>query len=189
MQPIVKEDIISALDEAYKAFVKFDIPKLSRVSNFTIHNAGIFQDHDSVTFAVLIYSLAKVCTRERESEYLGWKQFKGQVEFFLAEAKHALERGNHDDYSKVIRRMFQLIGHLDRKLTKYATEVVEQARIKKGGKVYEHGISSGRAAELMGITEWELMSYAGLTGISERIDATMPIEQRMRIAKKIFKIK
>ena len=189
MQQRVKEDIVSALNEAYNAFERFDIAKLNRVSNFTIHNAGIFQDHDSITFAVLIYALAKVCERERERDYANWKAFTEKTLEILREARKSLAAGKYPLYQKDVKHLFRIIGLLDKKLTKYATEVAEQAKVKKGGKVYEHGISAGRVAELMGISEWELLSYVGEAGIAERIGQTVSVEQRLKNARRIFRVK
>lgn len=186
MQPRVKEDIISALNEAYNAFERFDIARLNQISNFTIHNAGIFQDHDSISFAVLIYALAKVCGRERERDYANWKGFTGQILGLMREARKSLTAGKYPLYQKNIKRMFKIIGSLDKKLAEYATEVAEQAKVKKGSKVYEHGISAGRAAELMGISEWELMSYVGEVGIADKMGQTVSAEQRLKNAKRIF---
>ncbi len=188
MQKIVKEDILSALGEAHTAFARFDIAKLNRVSNFTIHNAGIFQDTDSITFAVLIYALAKVCERERERDYANWKEFTEKVMYLMKDARRSLGSGKYPLYKKDVKKLFKVIGSLDKKLTQYATEVAEQARIKKGGKVYEHGISAGRVAELMGISEWELMNYIGEVGVAEKLGQTIPIEERLKTTKRIFRI-
>ncbi|MFH0752722.1 MAG: hypothetical protein V1914_03965 [archaeon] len=189
MQQTVKKDILSALGEAYLAFAKFDLAKLKRISNFTIHNAGIFQDAESIKFALLIYSLAKVSAKEREMDYPKWKQFTADMLRLLKEARRQLGKGDEKTYTLTLKKMFQIIGKLDKKLTTYATEVIEQAKIKKGSKVYEHGISAGRAAELMRISLWELQSYVGGTAISEKTKTQVSATERIKNAKRIFKIK
>lgn len=186
MQQRVKDDILSALAEAYKAFAKFDIGKLSRISNYTIHNAGVFQDPDSIKFALLTYSLAKISEREKERGYPQWKQFVEDMLRLLKDARRQLGKGDEKLYSLILKRMFMIIGRLDRKLTTYATEVIEQAKIKKGSKVYEHGISAGRAAELMRISEWELQSYVGGSGVPIKTKMTVPPAERLKTIKRIF---
>ncbi len=186
MQQRVKDDILSALAEAYKAFAKFDIAKLSRISNYTIHNAGVFQDPDSIKFALLTYSLAKVSEREKERGYPKWKQFVEDILTLLKEARRQLGKGDERLYSLTLKKMFMIIGKLDRKLTTYATEVIEQAKIKKGSKVYEHGISAGRAAELMRISEWELQSYVGGAGVPIKAKMTVSPAERLKTLKRIF---
>lgn len=186
MQQIVKEDILSAITKAYEAFSRFDIARLNQISNFTIHNAGIFQDENSITFAITVYALAKVSEREREKDYPEWKKFKEKVLELLKEARKDLERGDDKSYNMSIRQILKIIGGLDKRLTKYATEAIEHARIKKGSKMYEHGVSAGRVAELMGISEWELQSYVGEAGLSDRIIPTKSAKERLSKAKKIF---
>lgn len=189
MQQKVKQDILAALDEAYKSFAEFDIAKLRRISNFTIHNAGIFQDPDSIKFALLTYSLAKVAAKEREMDYPKWKQFKEDMLILLKEARQQLDKDDEKAYTKTLKQMFGVIGKLDKKLTRYATEVVTQAKIKKGSKVYEHGISAGRAAELMRISEWELQSYVGGAGITPKAKTPITSSERLKRIKKLFKTK
>jgi len=189
MEKRVKDDIVVALREAYDALKAFDIAKLNKVSNLTTHNAGIYQDPHSVTFAILVYSLAKVCSRERERDYTSWKSFKKRTLELLKDAKKDMVSDNHKGYDKDIKQLFKLIGSLDKKLSMYATEVVRQARLKKGEKMYEHGISAGRVAELMGVTEWELQSYVGTAGIREQVWSRKPVSERLKAAKKLFRKK
>ena len=50
--------------------------------------------------------------------------------------------------------------------------------------MYEYGISPGRAAEILGITKWELMRKIG--GIDEPNIETRDVKSRFEFAKKIF---
>jgi len=80
-----------------------------------------------------------------------------------------------------------LIGKLEKKFGMYITEVLKQARIKKGGRVYEHGISIGRASQLMGISSWELRSYVGGTKLSDiRVVDSKKMKQRLMDVRRIF---
>lgn len=189
MQQKVKEDILSAITKAYEAFSRFDIARLNQISNFTIHNAGVFQDDDSIAFAILIYALAKVSGAERERDYPNWKQFKAKQLNLLKEARKDLEKGDYSKYNKDVKNMFKIIGKLDKKLARYATEVIEHAKVKKGAKIYEHGISAGRVAELTGVSEWELQGYTGYMGVPEKMAYTRSASERLKKAKKIFGIK
>ncbi len=118
--------------------------------------------------------------------YPRWKQFVEEMLILLKEARRQLGKGDDRSYAQTLKRMFMIIGRLDRKLTTYATEVIEQAKIKKGSKVYEHGISSGRAAELMRISEWELQNYVGGAGVPIKMKTTVPTAERLKTLKKIF---
>ena len=66
-------------------------------------------------------------------------------------------------------------------------EVIEEAKIKKGYKLHEHGISLGRTAEILGISQWELMNYVGKTKISDVDIVPTDVVQRLKLARGIFK--
>ena len=68
----------------------------------------------------------------------------------------------------MIRNILKHIGRIDDKLKLYIDDVLDKAKIVKGSTLYEHGVSIGRAAELLGISQWELMSYVGKTKIIDR---------------------
>jgi len=71
----------------------------------------------------------------------------------------------------------------------YLTEALEHAKIKKGERIYEHGFSVGTAADLLGITKWELMGYLGETKLSDIDPSTkISIKQRMTTVRRIFSI-
>ena len=65
---------------------------------------------------------------------------------------------------------------------------MEFARVKKGSRMYEHGISLGQAAAAAGITKWELMPIAGETKTHEAFVEPMTTK-RIALVKKLFKVK
>lgn len=181
MRDIVKHDILEVLEQALPAIQAHDVHALSDLSNHVIHDASIFQDDDSVSFAVLIYALSKIIQRCCDEKI----PFP-QVEQSLQEAKDALELDKHDVYRAVIRRVFDEVKKLDEKVALYITEVLVQARIKKASKMTEHGVSLARTAELLGVSQWELQDYLGKTQISEH-ELGVPVKQRLGVARGWFK--
>ena len=63
--------------------------------------------------------------------------------------------------------------------------MLDAARIKKGSKMHQHGISMARTAELLGITQWELQDYIGKQ--QEWKIKEMPVLKRLKIAREMFK--
>lgn len=163
-----------------------DYFQLKLLSNFVIHNAGIFQDEDSVSTAVVIYSLSKIFASGKPREDPDWKTFVSNTAATIDSAVNSLERDDEGAFRSAIKILFVQISRIDQKFNKYINEVIEQARIKKGSKVYEHGISTGRAAELMGITTWELQGYLGHTRIAELTPKTGKIKDRLSLARSLF---
>ena len=69
----------------------------------------------------------------------------------------------------------------------YIKDVFRKAEINKASRIYEHGISMQKTAELLGISIFELAEYAGSTGIGDvNLSITKDIGERIKIAKEIL---
>ena len=181
MRPIVKEDILAVLKQVITALKQEDYAKLTELSNHTIHDASIFQEDDPLTLAVLLYALSKIINRSLER-----KQACPVVAPSLQKAYDALEQDDDNAYRAVIKNLLREIGQYDAQLKLYIQEVIEQARIKKASKLYEHGISIARTAELLGLSQWELQNYIGKTVIDIPHDG-LKVTERLRRARELFK--
>jgi len=99
-----------------------------------------------------------------------------------------LTHDNDDKYRNEIKKVLGEISKTDEKLLMYIQNIIEQANIVKGSKVYRHGISLGRVSEILGISQWELMSFIGKTRITDEEGMTPNIGSRLAFAKKLFKV-
>ncbi len=178
MNERIKKDILSILDESLNHIYCRDISKIKDLSNHTIHNASIFQDEDSLSIAVIMYSLSKIFER---------KGFVNKnIVKTLIKSKDALSENKFNLYRKSVKSIIKNISKEDSKLKLYIQEVIEQAQIKKGSKLYDHGISMSQASYLLGISQWELMSYVGKTKIPDTFKENITIEKRLKFARGIF---
>ncbi len=183
MDGVVKRDILKVLADLVgilEVEEEGDAAELRELSNHTIHNASIFQDEDSVSIAILIYSLSKVIERKE-----GRVNYRVLLKIAI-DAKKNLEGNNIDEYRRAIRKIFDFISTIDTKLKLYIEEVINQAQIKKGSKLYAHGISMARAAEILGVSQWELMFYIGKTKLTD-IKGGVKVKERLNYARSLFK--
>jgi len=178
MNEVVRSNIIRLLNDCIAAINKGDSFKLKELSNNNIHNASIFQDEDSLSIGVVIYALSKVIDHMYK---------KKLVVDSLRSASDALSSGNDSKYREVIRGLIKSIRIEDFRLKRFVSSVIEQAQVKKGFVLYEHGISIGRVASILGISRWELTQYLGKTHASEQSSENIPTEQRLALAKGLFK--
>ena|SRR3989338_2831758 len=181
MNEIVRKDILLILSKALDILKKKEeeeIAQLKELSNHTIHNSSIFQDDNSIDIAVLIYSLSKIIERRHFID--------AKIARLIGESYYLLKNNELTKYERAIRSLFNAISKIDEKLKLYVDEVIEQAQIKKGSKIYEHGISLARSAELFGTSQWELMSYIGKTQISEAHDKRADIKSRLDFTRQLF---
>ncbi len=183
MHDIIKKDILAVLTELIeilKVKEESDIVDIRELSNHVIHNASVFQDEDSISVAILIYSLSKIIERkQRDLDY-------NKVLSMLGLCTTKLKDNDDEGFRKSIKNIFNFIRTIDEKLRLYIHEVVNQAQIKKGCKLCEHGISVARAAEVLGISQWELMHYIGKTTLIDQFSEPVNVAHRLKIARSLF---
>ncbi len=177
-----KENVLDILNTAIKAIKKGDYLILKDLSNRTIHSASIYQDSDSISTAVTIYSLSKVLERSKYSEYKDWPVFSKTCLKALVKGRDNFKNDRIEEFSKNLKEINSAINRLEGNLKKYIEEVFRKAMINKASRIYEHGISMQKTAELLGISEWELSEYAGKTGISD-VDLSITLDVRIRVQK------
>ncbi|MBD3164781.1 hypothetical protein GF323_06285 [Candidatus Woesearchaeota archaeon] len=182
MEEEVREDLISVLKQVL-AFLKdpeYNISRLRELSNHTIHNASIYQDEHSISVAILIYSLSKVIERVRSNfDY-------AKIKNLLSLAAEYLEDNNVESYHEFIRKIFGIISRTDSKFRLYIQEVIKQASIRKGSKLYEHGISASKTAQILGISLWDFYDYLGATNISDAEKDISSVRERLEFARSLF---
>lgn len=189
MQEIVAKDVYNLLKQSYFAIKQKQIYELRELSDHTIHDAAVFQDEDSISIAIMLYSLSKIFEKHQFQEYANWSFFYKNVMSNLKEAIKELKKRDVLSYRKSIENIILQIKKIDKKVKVYIEEVLAQSKIKKGSRLYEHGISLGRASELLGVSKWELMSYVGNQKIPEYDFSPRTILEKIEFSKRIFNLK
>ncbi len=182
MNKSVKEEVLKVLRETIKTLQKRDYVALRDISNHIIKTASIFQDPDSIQIAVITFSLYKIITRSEGSE----EQIAKKVINILLKSHHYLKDNEEGKYQANIKRLFKTISEMDGKLKLYIEEVIDQAQIKKGTNLYAQGISMARTSQILGVSQWELMSYIGKTKIIEKEKEFMDVINRLDFARSLF---
>ncbi len=174
---------ISVLKNAKKAVIARDALALSELSNQTIHCAACFQYPGSTAAAVLIYALSKIIERHDYEKVKNWNKVEKRLLSFLELAAKALEDNNEVAFDKYLQQARTALTSASINLKPYIEEVMRKASINKAGKLYEHGLSLGKTAELLGVTQWELSSYAGQgKNQSGKFNETFNVRKRAQLA-------
>ncbi|MFH1209683.1 MAG: hypothetical protein V1663_02755 [archaeon] len=188
MDDNLKKDILQVLKESIESIQSNNIINLKDLSNRLIHSSSIMQEEDSIIVTVLIYSLSKAFERPNYAQFKDWNFFVETCTSNLKKAYDSLLNNKLEDYRKNIKDILQVIDKLESKLKIYIGDVFHNAFIAKGSRLYEHGISAGRTAELLGINQFELMDYIGKTGIADiKEGVTLSASKRLNIARSLFK--
>ncbi len=178
----VQKSLIYLLKQSQRAVNKGDVAKLNLLSERAIQDAALYQDEDSLTMAVVLYAIAKIIERYGlETEY------PQDIRNYLSSATFSIESQAFKDYRYKIKKIIEFIYNSDKQFKIYIEKVMEKAQIKKGSNLYEKGISVSRAANLLGIGQWELMSYIGKTKIHDKLGITTNVGERIRVARSLFR--
>lgn len=183
-----RSNLIRVLDKTIKAIKNEDVVSLNDLSNQTIHDATILQDEYAISFAVLVYTLSKLYERHiHYGQFKGWDKFCSDCIKSLEASKISLEKNNILDFEVNIKSYLKSLERVDSKLKIYIKDVLNKAKINKASRLYEHGLSVGHTAELLGISRYELMDYIGKTYIADvKENQTTSVKKRLETARKVF---
>ncbi len=178
MNEIIQKDIIDIITKAIEIIRQGNPYEIKELSNHTIHNASIFQDEFSVSMAVIIYSLSKIIGHDSKD--------RGKFIELLQKAKESMGRNDFKAYKKATSKVLELISRIDSRFSKFVDDVITQAQVKKSSKIYDHGISLGQAASILGISQWELMQYTGHTRSSDSKYEKPDVIEKIKCTRGLF---
>jgi hypothetical protein len=184
------DNLIILLTEAKEAIVNNEPHKLKVLSDQTIHSATIYQDTDSILVAVIIYSLGKITEREGYRLMEGWDQFYKAFMTNIDEGIKALEKRDEEKFIACLGAIRNSIHSISGNLSNYIKDVFYKAEINKAFKLYEHGLSAEKTADLLGVSLWDLAGYIGQSTVSEsHLNESIPVKERVEKARQIRKVK
>ncbi|HLP79858.1 MAG TPA: hypothetical protein VK158_04445, partial [Acidobacteriota bacterium] len=175
----IKEDVLDNLFRVIICLREGDAAELSLLSNRTIHNSSVFQDRLSIDLAVLTYALSKIVDEK--------PTLRDQFATSLEHARKLLEHDQVQGYMLTIQEVMTHIRQVDENMQHYVGHVLNQARMKKGSKLYAHGISLAQSAAAMGTSQWELYNYVGKTKINDDgSHSVVNMRKRLDYARELF---
>ncbi|MEK6827649.1 MAG: hypothetical protein AABX99_04155 [Nanoarchaeota archaeon] len=184
-----KENVMRILQEAKDAIKNNDSFKLKDLSDQTIHTASITQDPDNIAVAVAIYSLSKIVERRKFQEFPGWGDFYKSIISTFDDLSNALRKKDDKQLRESLALIQKIISKLSGALKIYIQDVFRKAQINKASKIYEHGISMEKTAHLLGVSLYELASYAGQKPETYEVPLTktLDVKSRIKLAEDMFK--
>jgi len=181
------EHKIQVLEGTKQAIEEKDSYALRNLSNQTVHCASAHQDGGSILTAVLIYSLSKLIERRDYEKIKDWPQLTKKISALFTEAIKFAMQNDEKEYEDCLQRARKTLEGASIDLKKYIQEVIKKAEINKASRIYEHGISMGQTAKLLGLTTWELAEYTGQSKLNEaRYTHTLSESERAKTALEFF---
>ncbi len=185
-----KENVLRILEETKTAIDNNDSLKLKNLSNQTNNTASLTQDPDNIAVAVAVYSISKILERAEHYRKLpGWKEFYKIIILAINNSIDAIKKDNPKKLTESLISIRKAVSKLSGKLKEYVQDVFRKAQINKASKLYEHGLSMEKTASLLGVTLFDLASYAGQRPeISEApFNRTLDVRSRIKTALDMFK--
>ena len=179
--------VIYVLKQVLIALNKKDYITIKNLSNQTLHTSSISQDEESISIAVIIYSLSKILERDKYKNFAGWNNFYKKYITGIKNSIKALENNNEQEFHKEIHRLRNIIQNITGNLKQYIQDVFRKAEINKASRIYEHGISMEKTAKMLGISIWELAEYTGQKLPDTNLTITLPVKKRIEYVEEIFK--
>ncbi len=181
------DNILRIFRETREAIHDQDSLRIKKLSDQTVHTATIYQDPDNIIVAVLVYSISKIIEREQYRQMGGWPEFYEVLQKNIDQAISNLEKQDVEAFRLNLGKIRNAVNKISGNLRIYIQDVFIKSGINKAFKLYEHGISSEKTAELLGVSLWDLASYIGQSEVSEaHLNQTMSSKARIKIAKEIF---
>lgn len=182
-----RENILNILIETEQTIKNDNPAPLKRLSDQTIHSASTTGNPDNIAVAVIVYSLGKIFERQDYHSMKGWPNFRRIVLSSLKYSIDDLKQNNEEKFRKDFILIRKAINKISGKLKIYINEVFKNAEINKASRIYEHGISFGKTAKMLGVSMYDLATYTGHTGISEvPLNQTINVKTRIKMLEELF---
>lgn len=184
-----KENILKILEGTKQAISKGDATTIKNLSNQTTNTAALTNDPDNIAIAVIVYSISKLLERQDYQKLPGWKEFYNTI-FKCLDNTISSVKGNDEARIKTnLRALRDSLIKVSGSLKRYISDVFRKASINKASKIYEHGLSMEKTAKLLGITMYELASYAGQKELVAETPVVkgIGIKSRIKLAMELFR--
>lgn len=170
-------DVLEAL-VSMLSLPRVNAADLKRLSNELAEDISLFHHRDAISVSVLSYSLYKIFSKNPLLE-------RRALVTLISKALKCLHAPIQ--FRTSIRKVFDELKKYDKDIESNILHMIRHAEIKRGLKVYEHGLSIGYAAEMMGVSRWEMMDYLGSRGIEDNSTYRVDARTRLQFVRGLFK--
>ncbi|NMB66770.1 hypothetical protein GYA25_01785 [Candidatus Woesearchaeota archaeon] len=183
-----KDNIIRILEETNVAIKENNPLKLKELSDQTIHTASITQDLDNIMIAIFVYSLSKILERKEYYTNSNLEEFYLTISKQINKCINSLKKDENKKLKQALINLRKKLNHFSDKMNIYIEDVFRKAQINKASKIYEHGISMEKTANLLGISLFELASYIGQKQYTQdtNLTKTVDVKSRIKLTERFF---
>lgn len=169
------------LDAAIEGLKNHDMGLIRSVSNQTIHNASIFQDNFSINIAIITYALSQLLENTLvKNKPVDMEKYLRH----LVALKETVRSRQPKVFEKLVGKIYAEMKKDENRFSQFVRHVKTQARMDKSARLVDHGISVARAADVLGVSQWQMYSYLGKTKITDDgSDSVANMKKRLEFAR------
>jgi hypothetical protein len=175
----LKDLTFSILD----AFRARNQKQLRKLNDSVMEEAALNFSKTIYELAVLSYILSKIVSKPRflSKERAG---FVRRIEDNVRDLAQSV--GNVDEGAILakFRKIDDSITILEKEDQRFVRGLVSKGKLKTAATMYAQGISLGLASEMTGISQQDILGYAGRTMMFDRIKEEMPVKERLKAVRK-----
>lgn len=171
------------VEDIIRGFERGEIDHLRKIGGKLARRGALKSSHTLLEGGAIAYALAKVVQHRHRHTPDELENLKKAVleELKLCIGATIEEMDTHFD------KILDIITEFDKKTGKFISNLTEKARANKATTAYSSGLSVGKAAQLAGVSEWEILRYSGNTKLSEEIGITKHLHTRLKVARELLK--
>ncbi len=174
------------LEEIYQEFSKGDARALRKINDECIECLGKAPEKNMLSLAVISYVLSKILSKPRYFERRANKEYLGKMKEQMQRCV-ALSKGNDEEkMSYCIEGMLKTVDMISGSDRRFFLGLQQKALLKIAATLYAQGFSLGRASEITGVEEREILKYAGGTMMFDRFKGKKTMQDRLKEARGIF---
>ena len=184
-----KDNILKILEGTKASIQKGDAVTIKNLSIQTTNTIALTHDPDNIAVAVIVYSISKLLERQDYQKLPGWQEFYNTIFKGIDNAINSIKDNDEKAIKENLNCLRKSLIKVSGSLKKHIQDIFRKASINKASKIYEHGISMEKTANLLGITMFELASYAGQR--EQVLEVPMvkgiDVKSRIKLAMDMFK--
>ncbi len=156
--------------------------ELKILSEHVIEDVALYRNVDAITLAILIYSIYKSILCISEDKH---KEMIQRLKVLHSNIKAK----KFTKYNESMKQLFEVLRACNAEIKNHIQDVFYAAKIKKGTNLLEQGLSLARAADLMGVSRWDVLQYGGSSVTRVEHTESWPAVKRLNLARKFFSSK
>ncbi|OIO21919.1 hypothetical protein COV61_01495 [Candidatus Micrarchaeota archaeon CG11_big_fil_rev_8_21_14_0_20_47_5] len=174
------------LEEIYREFSKGDARALRKINDKCIECLGMTPEKNMLSLAVISYVLSKILSKPRYFERRANKEYLGRMKEQMQKCAAVSKGDDEEKMGYCIEGMLKTVDKISGSDRRFFLGLQQKALLKIAATLYAQGFSLGRASEITGVEEREILKYAGGTMMFDRFKGKKTLLDRLNDARKIF---